>query len=70
MNLAATAAGFIGTGAVEDYHATHVEHLNDELVAGNDGFFSCPACWTNPLTHTSKRRYTVMEHVRNIAAQK
>jgi hypothetical protein len=49
MNLAATAAGFIGTGAVEDYHATHVEHLNDELVAGNDGFFFMPSVLDQPV---------------------
>ena len=27
MKLDATKAGFIGTDAVEDYHAAHVEHL-------------------------------------------
>jgi hypothetical protein len=64
----ATKAGFIGNRAVEDYHATHVEHLTATLpMRGVDGFFSCPACRTNPLTHA--RRSIVVEHMRTIAKQ-
>ena len=68
MELAATAAGFIETGAVEDYHDAHVQHLNDKLSTDIDGFFSCPACRTNPITN--KLRYQVMTHVGRVAAQK
>jgi hypothetical protein len=33
-----------------------------------NGFFSCPACRTNPLTHA--HRFKVVEHMKKIAAQK
>jgi hypothetical protein len=79
---AAATAGYIGTGAVEDYHAAHVEHLTAALppgvtrltsghclrLAGEDGFFSCPACRTNPLKN--KKWYIVVRHMKRIAAQK
>ena len=67
MELAATAAGFIETGAVEDYHDAHAKHLNDKLSKDGDGFYSCPACRTNPLTH--KMRYNVVLHVRRAVAR-
>ena len=67
MKLDATKAGFIGNRAVEDYHAAHVEHLDDDLVR-IDGFFSCPACRTNPLAHMRKNK--VMTHLKQIAAHK
>jgi hypothetical protein len=33
-----------------------------------NGFFSCPTCRTNPLTHA--RRSKVVEHMKKIAVQK
>ena len=67
MELAATAAGFIETGAVEDYHDAHVQHLNDKLSTDIDGFFSCPACRTKPLTQ--KMRSKVVAHLKRVAEQ-
>ena len=67
MELAATAAGFIETGAVEDYHDAHVQHLNDKLSKDSDGVFSCPACRTKPLTQ--KMRSKVVAHLKRVAEQ-
>jgi hypothetical protein len=75
MKSAAATAGYIGTRAVEDHHAAHAEHLTAALpmpgvteLTSVDGFFSCPACRTNPLTHA--RRSKVVEHMKKIALQK
>ena len=38
------------------------------LVVGDDGFFSCPACRTNMLTHVNRCRSKVVYHMRRVAA--
>ena len=72
---AATKAGYIGTHAVADYRAAHVEHLTIVLpmpgvtrLISVDGIFYCPACRTNPLKNA--RRSKVVEHMKKIAAKK
>jgi hypothetical protein len=65
IELAATAAGFIGTEAVENYLAAHAAHQNDTLVAC-DGCFTCPACKINK---TYLRRDKVVAHMKRVAAK-
>jgi hypothetical protein len=65
MKLAAAAAGFTGTGAVENYHAAHAAHLNSTLVAGDNACFACPTCLTNPLSHAWLSK--VVAHIGKIA---
>jgi hypothetical protein len=84
MKKDATKAGFIGNRAVEEYHAAHVEHLTTASpmpgvtgynapvgtgLTSVNGFFSCPACRTNPVKWYA-RRSKVVEHMKRIAVQK
>jgi hypothetical protein len=66
MKLAAAAARFTRIGAVENFHAEHDAHLNNTLVAGDGGRFTCPACLTNKIY---SRRFKVVKHTRRIAAK-
>ena len=65
IELAATAAAFTETEAVENYLTAHAAHQNDTLVAC-DGCFTCPACKINK---TYLRRDKVVAHMKRVAAK-